>query len=234
MTSFKERSQEIEIMDNLVCDGEVVHQTLRELEIINRLLGGNYVTIGGIKKLLSNRVNTEISIADLGCGGGDILKLISTWAEQNNHKVLLTGIDANPHIIEFAKAHSKEFLNIQYSAINVFSDSFKYQRFDIVVATLFTHHFSDLELVQLIRTIRRQTNIGIVINDIHRHWFAYHAIRLLTKFFSKSAMVKYDAPLSVLRAFKRSELISVLVQAGVEKYSLKWKWAFRWQLIIEC
>jgi hypothetical protein len=46
--------------------------------------------------------------------------------------------------------------------------------------------------------------------------------------------VKYDAPLSVLRAFKKRELISVLAQAGVEKYSLKWKWAFRWQLVIEC
>jgi 2-polyprenyl-3-methyl-5-hydroxy-6-metoxy-1,4-benzoquinol methylase len=234
MLSFQKRSNQIEIMDDLLCDGEVVHQTLRELEIINRLLGGNYVTVSGVKKLLANKSLKEISIADLGCGGGDILKLISNWGKSNHFEFQLIGIDANPHIIEFAKANSKEYPSIEYKSINVFSDSFKALSFDIVVATLFTHHFSDAELVQLIKTLKSQTNIGIVINDIHRHWFAYHSIRLLTKFFSKSAMVKYDAPLSVLRAFKKRELISVLAQAGVEKYSLKWKWAFRWQLVIEC
>jgi 2-polyprenyl-3-methyl-5-hydroxy-6-metoxy-1,4-benzoquinol methylase len=234
MLSFQKRSNQIEIMDDLLCDGEVVHQTLRELEIINRLLGGNYVTVSGVKKLLANKSLKEISIADLGCGGGDILKLISNWGKRNDFEFQLIGIDANPHIIEFAKANSKEYPAIEYKSINVFSDSFKALSFDIVVATLFTHHFSDAELVQLIKTLKSQTSIGIVINDIHRHWFAYHSIRLLTKFFSKSAMVKYDAPLSVLRAFKKRELISVLAQAGVEKYSLKWKWAFRWQLVIEC
>jgi hypothetical protein len=45
-------------------------------------------------------------------------------------------------------------------------------------------------------------------------------------------MVKHDGPLSVLRGFKKSELIGVLQKAGIESYSLKWKWAFRWQLII--
>jgi 2-polyprenyl-3-methyl-5-hydroxy-6-metoxy-1,4-benzoquinol methylase len=227
MPSFKVRSQEVEIMDNLLCDGEVVHQTLRELEIINRLLGGNYVTISGIKKLLADSSRTDISIADLGCGGGDMLKLISKWGKQNKFNFQLTGIDANPHIVEFAQTHSKEYPNIRYESINIFSDLFKGRSFDIVVATLFTHHFSEAELVELISTLISQTSMGIVINDIHRHWFAYHAIRLLTKFFSKSAMVKFDAPLSVLRAFKKHELISVLAKAGVKKYSLKWKWAFR-------
>ena len=234
MLSFQKRSSQVEIMDDLLCDGEVVHQTLRELEIINRLLGGNYVTVSGVKKLLANKSQKEISIADLGCGGGDILKLISTCGKRNHFEFQLIGIDANPRIIEFAKANSKEYPSIEYKSINVFSDSFKALSFDIVVATLFTHHFSDAELVQLIKTLKSQTSIGIVINDIHRHWFAYHSIRLLTKFFSKSTMVKYDAPLSVLRAFKKRELISVLAKAGVEKYSLKWKWAFRWQLVIEC
>ncbi|MEQ9414600.1 MAG: SAM-dependent methyltransferase, partial [Cyclobacteriaceae bacterium] len=64
------------------------------------------------------------------------------------------------------------------------------------------------------------------------HWFAYHSIRLLTKWFSKSPMVQFDAPVSVLRAFHRSDIISILKDAGINNYSLKWKWAFRWQLII--
>ena len=46
-------------------------------------------------------------------------------------------------------------------------------------------------------------------------------------------MVKFDAPLSVLRGFSRNEWIEILNQAGIVNYSLKWKWAFRWQIVVD-
>jgi hypothetical protein len=55
---------------------------------------------------------------------------------------------------------------------------------------------------------------------------------LITKLFSRSSMVKFDAPLSVLRGFKKKELTEILQKASIEHYTLRWKWAFRWQLII--
>lgn len=233
MPEFNHRSQELEIMDDLACSGEVVHQTLRELEIINRWLGGNKVTLEGIRILLKKRPSWDrVTIADLGCGGGEMLKLIARWAKENDLMPELTGIDANPNIIAFAAEHSKDHPEIAYFAHDVFSGEFKKKEFDIVLATLFTHHFSDLQLIDLLKTLSHQARIGIVINDIHRHWLAYHAIRLLTALFSRSAMVRFDAPLSVLRAFRRRELENLLAEAGIENYILRWKWAFRWQLII--
>jgi hypothetical protein len=44
--------------------------------------------------------------------------------------------------------------------------------------------------------------------------------------------VKHDAPLSVLRGFKKYEWKAMLAQAEIKQYSLKNKWAFRHQLII--
>ncbi len=233
MPSLSQRSQDIEIMDDLQCAGEVVDQTLRELEIINRLLGGNYVTISGVKVLLKNWSSAEvITVADLGCGGGDILRLVAQWGREHNLRMQLTGIDANPNIIAFARAHSENFPEINYQPLNVFSEEFRTKKFDLILATLFTHHFTEQELVSVLRSLHHQTQIGIVINDIHRHWFAFRSICILTRLFSKSKMVKYDAPLSVLRSFKKVELQSILHQAGIKNYQLKWKWAFRWQLII--
>jgi len=95
------------------------------------------------------------------------------------------------------------------------------------------HHFSQQQLVGLVRTMKQQSRIGFVINDIHRHILAYHAIRILTMLFSRSPMVKFDAPLSVRRAFKRKELELILETAGIGNYTIKWKWAFRWQVIVE-
>jgi 2-polyprenyl-3-methyl-5-hydroxy-6-metoxy-1,4-benzoquinol methylase len=221
-------------MDDLACDGEVVFQTLRELDVINRWLGGNAVTLQATRKIWKNiPVHQPITIADLGCGSGEMLRIISALAEKENRKVKLIGFDANPHIIEYARSHSTKYPTVFFETINVFSEAFQKQKFDLVLATLFLHHFSEAELITLFSSLKKQSRLAIIVNDIHRHPLAYHSIRILTRLFSRSAMVKFDAPLSVMRAFKKNELIEVLKKAGIENYKLKWKWAFRWQLIID-
>ncbi|HEY5823863.1 MAG TPA: SAM-dependent methyltransferase, partial [Cyclobacteriaceae bacterium] len=135
-------------------------------------------------------------------------------------------------IVDYAKKNTIAYSEIKYEAINIFSEEFRKQQFDIVLATLFTHHFTNEELIDLFKSLAKQARIGIVINDLHRHWFAFHSIKWLTYFFSKSYMVKADGPLSVLRAFHKNELISILNRAGITNYTLRWRWAFRWELII--
>jgi hypothetical protein len=87
-------------------------------------------------------------------------------------------------------------------------------------------------LIAFFSHLKKQAGIGFLINDIHRHSLAYYSIKLLTTLFSKSSMVKYDAPLSVLRAFSRKELSNILRSAGIESFTIKWKWAFRWQVVV--
>jgi len=230
---FSNRSSTIEIMDDLACNGEVVFQTLRELDVINHWLGGNAVTISALKKSWEIIPQEElITIADLGCGSGEMLRIIAKFAEHENRKVKLIGFDANAHIINYARNHSKDFSNISFETTNVFSKDFQDQKFDLVLATLFMHHFSEDELVTLFSSLKLQTRSAIIINDIHRHPLAFHSIKWLTQLFSRSAMVKFDAPLSVLRAFKKSEWNTVMKKASITNFALKWKWAFRWQLII--
>lgn len=231
MPDFSSRATDQEVMDDLQSSGEVLNQALRELDTINELLGGNYVTINGISQLLNGTRVNDVHIADLGCGGGEMLRLILKWAERKSQKVTLIGVDANASVVEFARKHTKKNQHIEFEAIDIFSEAFKAKSFDIVTGTLFFHHFTTEELITFFRQLKKQTRIGLVINDIHRHWAAYHSIQWLTKLFSKSSMVKNDAPLSVLRAFKRSELRFILDQAGFTNYSIRWMWAFRWQVI---
>lgn len=234
MPDFGVRSVKEEIMDDLTCSGAVVDQTLRELETINRLLGGNYVTADGVNKLLRDHpYNEPVSIADVGCGGGDILKLLALQMRKKGIKATFIGIDANPHIIEYASKNTKDFPEIRYEAIDIFSDSFKEKQFDIVTGTLFFHHFSSEQLADFFRQLKDQVRLGIVINDIHRHWVAYHFIRWLTTLFSKSTMVKHDAPVSVLRAFSKNDWREILQKAGISNYTVQWMMAYRWQVIIK-
>ena len=161
-----------------------------------------------------------------------MLKILAELFKRKKLGAIFTGIDANPNIIAYAVANSTDYPNISYQTLDILTPEFRSERYDIVFATLFFHHFTEGQLVEIFSSLKEQTKIGIVINDLHRHWLAYYSIKLLTKLFSKSSMVKNDAPLSVHRGFRKSELIEILRKAGIRNYSLKWKWAFRWQLVI--
>ncbi len=226
---FNIRSTETEIMDDLLCQGPVVDQTLRELEFINHWLGGNSVTLDGVRQLAEGHNN--LTIADLGCGGGDMLKMLARWGRKNKLSLSLTGLDANPNIVEFARENCRDYHEIQFETMDIFSSEFALRKYDIVTGTLFYHHFQQDVLVDFFSRLKNQVRMGIVVNDIHRHPLAYYSIKLLTLLFSRSAMVKFDAPLSVLRAFTKAELTEVLVLSGFHQFQIQWRWAFRWQAI---
>lgn len=235
MPDFTLRSYQKEIMDDLTEGGDVMDRTLKELEVINRLLGGNYVTVNGIEKIVEaaqgKTDDRPVRIADLGCGGGDMLMLIADWGRKTGRKLELVGVDANAYIVEYARRHTQDYPEISYLTADIFSEEFSREPFDIMSCSLFTHHFTDEELIRMFTMMNRQSKLGFVINDLHRHWFAYYAIKYITRWFSRSSMVQHDAPVSVLRAFSKPELSKLLNEAGVRKFSIIWLWAFRWQVI---
>lgn len=232
MPDLSFRSPEKELIDDLSLDNDALRQNLEELATINKYLGGNQVTISGLTKALKQPIGHTLSIADLGCGGGDMLMVMAQWAIKKGINAQFIGIDANDFMIEFARKRTIKFNNISYLHQNIFAEAFKNHHFDVVTMTLFCHHFDDKSMIALLQLLKKQTHIAIVINDIHRHWFAYHSIAWITKLFSNSYLVKNDAKLSVWRAFRRNDLENIIQQSGFTNYSIKWKWAFRWEVVL--
>tara|TARA_B100001057_G_scaffold122321_1_gene121146 strand:- start:611 stop:1333 length:723 start_codon:yes stop_codon:yes gene_type:complete len=226
------RSSEKEIMDDFTIKGVLFRDTLDKLEIINRLLGGNKVTIKGLKELLKNQSKDKtITIVDLGCGHGDILRDIAEFGKKNNYTFRLLGIDANIAAIAYAKELSKEYSELSFKAIDIFSDDFKKISYDIVLCTLFLHHFKNNELISFLKTTIEKATIGVVVNDLHRHKLAYYLFKLIG-FFVKNKMVREDGLTSILRAFKKKDLENISKQIKVY-FSIQWKWAFRYLWILK-
>ena len=231
MSRFKWRSDQKELIDDLYCDGPELKQTFSELRTINKLLGGNKVTTNGIGKLLLTSTRTKISIADVGCGNGDMIRVMVNWAEKKSLITECIGIDANPNTVTIAEQNLQDLSNVAFETANVFDADFREKKVDIITCTLFTHHFTNEELVRMFMSFGEKAQLGMVINDLHRHPLAYYSIKLLTTLFSKSKQVKNDAPVSVLRSFHKGELAVLLKEAGWEKFQITWHWAFRWQVI---
>jgi 2-polyprenyl-3-methyl-5-hydroxy-6-metoxy-1,4-benzoquinol methylase len=227
---LKLRSNELELMDDLTLSGEELRKNLQELETINKWLGGYKVVIDALDKV-TTPANQTIYIADIGCGAGDTLKQVASWARKRNLRVKLTGIDANDFMVQYARDSCASYPEIHIAQHDVFSSKFASHKFDIIICSLFCHHFTDAQLVKMFSQLYEQANSAVIINDLHRHWLAYYSIKYLTAAFSDSRLVKNDAPLSVWRAFKRNDLKLLVQKAGIKNHMLKWMWAFRWQLI---
>jgi SAM-dependent methyltransferase len=233
MIDFSKRTNQSEIMDDLKGGGEDLIQALRELETINTWLGGHKITLSGIKKILAKHPEKkDWKIMDIGCGRGDSLIRIAKWGRRKKLNLQLLGLDANPHIVLEARGHCRNYKEIKFRVLDVFDPLFPKLKTDICCCTLFTHHFEDEQLQYLLKSFHTMSGFGWVINDLHRHPLAFYSIKWLTQLFSQSDMVKNDAPLSVMRSFSKEELESLLNQIYIDNYSIEWKWAFRWELVV--
>lgn len=232
--TFQRRSEAKELMDDFQLSGEELKKNLDELEVINYWLGGNQVTLTALEEVIKKskyHSAKEMKIADLGAGGGDMLKLMAEWGRRKKLKINFVGIDANAFMIQYAENKTRNYREITYHQADVLDGSFSATSFEIVTCSLFCHHFTDEELLQLFKRLYTEVRLAVVINDLHRHWFAYYSIKFLTRLFGGSYLVKNDAPLSVLRAFNKKELENLLKKTGISHFRIRWKWAFRYQVI---
>ena len=225
---FKFRSSEKELLDADYIPEKDLFQNLKELDFINNWLGGYQISFSALRKVLTQ--NRKYTLVDIGSGGGDTLKRIRNWVKKYGVELRLYGVDIKPVCIDYSRRNAGregiEFICDDYR--NVFGHV---SEIDIIHASLFCHHLSDEELVELIRfSIGHKTLL--VINDLERSGLAYYLIKILTAVFSKSYLVKHDAPMSVSRGFKRREWIAILNEAGATKFSVKNRWAFRHEVIV--
>ena len=228
----KFRTDKEELMDDFSIGGDLLRDTLNTLENINRWLGGNKVTLNGLKILLKNHTKEEkITIIDIGCGHGDILRDVANFGRKAQFHFQLIGVDANPEAIKYAQELSIDFPEISFRTEDIFSENFKNQHFDIVLATLFLHHFKEDLLISFLKNTLQSSKIGIVVNDLHRNKLAYYLFMILS-IFIKNKMIIEDGITSVLRGFKRKDLENISTQINVKPF-IKWKWAFRYLWIIK-
>jgi len=222
-----------ESMDDFSLDNEDLTTALDDIARINQLLGGNSVTLNGVKKLIRDFPKDKvITIMDFGCGSGDMLRMLSIFGKKNNLNFQLIGIDANEATIRHAEKSSAGFDNISYLAEDIFLFDFSEYTIDIALITLTLHHFKNEEIIKIMRVILSLVKKGIVVNDLQRNKLAYRLFQAIIFIFRLEKMTAQDGLISILRGFKKAELEKFSKELVLKKYSIKWKWAFRYQWII--
>ena len=227
------RTTSTEIMDDFSLEGEELREALDKIASINQFLGGNKVTLDGVKQLLGAiSLNETITIVDVGCGNGDMLRTLAQYAQKSGLVVELIGIDANRFTVNHAQQLSAAYENISFRCEDIFDTSFKEVKADLFLCTLTLHHFKNEEIEYLLPLFYRNSRLGIVINDLQRSGLAYRLFQLLCVVFRLNTMSREDGLTSILRGFTKEELILFSNQMNFNKWSIRWRWAFRYQWII--
>lgn len=234
--NFSVRCSQKELLDEPDIPDRDLERNLVELDLINRYLGGHKITIGGVRRLVgalsADKINPgrPLHICEIGCGGGDNLQVIDRWAKRRGIPLLITGVDMKETCTRFAQ--KKQW----HHPTRWITDDYRNAAFDtppdILFSSLFCHHFSDRELPVMLRWMHEHASLGFFINDLHRHPLAYYSIRWITAAWSRSYLVRNDAPLSVRRGFVKQDWKKFIAQSGIPGSSIRWKWAFRWLVLV--
>jgi len=230
---LKTRSLIPELMDDPKLNEDRLQAALKDVTLVNRYLGGQQITIDGIKHFIFKFPQKKYSIVDLGCGDGAMLRKIADFARKNKLDFQLLGLDLNAKSIALAKSKSENYPEIKYSQKDILQLNQDTFSCDIITSTLTMHHFTDVEIQTFLMQFLSISKLGVVINDLQRSHVAYVLFKAFSVVFMKTHIARHDGLISIKRAFTKNELLTFTQKLQLESYKLKWRWAFRYLWILE-
>lgn len=224
-----------ERMDDMSITSEQrLGRALRELRIVNLLLGGARAVRLELERVFDRREGGALRVLDVGTGLADIPERIVHWGERRGVTVSVTAVDVNPATVAFAaqsldaRMHRSLRNRVHVRVGDVFDlQSIPNGHFDITITSLFLHHFYGEDVLRAVREMNRVASLGLIINDLHRHPFAYTAIRGIAQLMPVSDVFRHDGPASVRRGFTPDELREIAEAADLDGARIRRRWAFR-------
>ena len=232
MIDLKVRSDQKEILDEWQGGILELECVLKDINKVNRILGGNSITIKAVIGLIQEHPKESYTILDMGCAEGYMLRSLAIAARKKHINLNLIGIDLNRDALIIAEKASIDFPEIVYHEKDILSTDFSDFSCDIVITTLTMHHFKYPEILNFTQQFTRLASIGVVINDLHRSALAYYLFKGFSLIFIKTKVAKIDGLTSIRRGFLKSELLSLAKSMTNVYHEIDWKWAFRYVWIM--
>jgi 2-polyprenyl-3-methyl-5-hydroxy-6-metoxy-1,4-benzoquinol methylase len=226
------RSLEKELMDLPDKPRDLYLDDLRNLRGFNRYLGGCRSVIQGLENLAQSRPVARLSILDIGSASADIPLAMAEWARRRNIRIEIVALELEAMAAEEARRQTRHCADIAVVRGDGAFAPFSPRTFDVVTASQLLHHFSETEIIGLLRSWSQLARTAIIVSDLVRHPLAYHGIRCISSMLTRNAMTRVDAPLSVRRAFTLNEWRELFRSAGIGPFRISPMFPFRQMTVI--
>lgn len=215
LEKFKRRSYELEYIDTGNYTAAEYEDCIGELQLVNRWMGDAHTLKHTLFKEIAAAGLRGFSLLDVGAGSGELLRVTASWARETDRNMRGVGLELNERsasaIVEESRAFP-EIASVRGDALRLpFADA----EFDYVICSLFTHHFVEDQVVQILREMSRVAGRRIIVIDLHRHPLAYLLYTTVAKLVLKNRLIRHDGALSILRSFKAQELFELAKRAGL-------------------
>ena len=217
-----------EQMDDPQLDPAVYDAVLRDLSRVNWWTMAARPTLSFLKRAAAGM--PAFRLLDVGFGHGDMLRRIAVWARRRGIAVELIGVDLNPGSAAVARAATPPSWPVQFHTGDYHDVT---EPLDFVISSLVAHHMTDEQLEEFIRFMEGRAGRGWLINDLHRHGFAYRGFPLLARVLRAHRIVREDGQLSIARAFRSEEWHAILAAAGIADGAARIVRRFPFRLCVE-
>lgn len=218
-----ERRCEPELMDDPALSADEHREALRGLNRINRALWTDHglfreaVRLSGIE---------HPSLLDLGTGGGSFLQHAARRSRRSSGGApLRLGLDVSPRALGWAREWCGDGVN--WVASDARRLPLAERSVDVVVCSLFLHHFGRADLTNILAEGARVARVGLVAGDLTRSRLAFGLTWLATRVTSRSRVFRVDGPLSVRAALRPEELSQCAHEAGLDGARVRRAFPFR-------
>lgn len=216
-----------------------VRRSLRDIRRINTYLGGARVVMAETFKLLaSHRQQSTASLRratllDVGTGSADIpLRLVKS-GPRHGLDLQVIALDNNWRHLQTAREDASNSANMHLLQGDAFRLPFADDSVDVVIASLFLHHFRPPQINLLLREFHRVSRIGWVVNDLVRHYVPLIFFRLTAPIFARSYITRHDGTASILRGYTTPEMRGIVAEIGLRKVTVCDHFPYRMSVVGE-
>jgi len=212
---FDKRATEPERIDTGDYTSEEYQTFLREIAFINRYVGDGRALKKSLIHEIEQKDLREFSVLDVGCGSGELLRMIAEFADSSDRRATLVGIDLNPISSSTTHTESADFSAISSVQGDAFQLPFADDAFDYAISSLFFHHLTDEQIPIVLKEMSRVARLGIVIIDLHRDVVPFIGYKIFCFAFRISPLVRQDGSLSIRKGFRQRELKELVLELGL-------------------
>jgi ubiquinone/menaquinone biosynthesis C-methylase UbiE len=218
---FRQRSYELEHLDKGDYTPEEYEGCIVELQRVNRWLGDTRALRNSLLKDVQAEGLQSFSVLDVGAGSGELLRVIAEWAAETNRTTRLVGLELNERSAKAIVEESRGLPEISGVRANAFRLPFQDEQFEYVICSLFTHHFGDSQVAELLKEMARVARRKIFAIDLHRNAMAYYFYTTVGHLFLHNRLIREDGALSILRSFKPEEFRLLGERAGLKNVKVE-------------
>jgi 2-polyprenyl-3-methyl-5-hydroxy-6-metoxy-1,4-benzoquinol methylase len=205
-------------------------QALHGLARLNRWSFGDRLVWWLIREEAQKIAPKSLRVLDLATGSGDLPIRLARRSVRAGLPIAFHGCDISSTAIETAKQNATtQRVEVTFSRCDVLREPIP-PDYDVVITSLFLHHLSEGDAVQLLAKMFLAARRMFVVNDLDRSRLNLMLVHFACRFLSRSPVVHFDGPASVRAAFSPDEIQLMANRAGLGPFSIRKQFPCRWLL----